>query len=341
MISIVIPIYNGERFLRPCLDSILSQSVRELEVICVNDGSKDGTQSILEEYAAKDPRVVVFQQENQGIAAARNSGMDRATGEYLWFFDGDDVMQPGAAEAMLHRVRETSADLVMGNYQYYHQVSKEIQTPGQRVKTVVLRGNERMQAAHITPLCGCKLWRTAFLREHDVHFWALKLGEDTTFFLHGLALCETVAMLDKNIYYYRIYDGSTSYTYSLKELEFIKAFDQIDQWYAAQGDLEAFRRELFFDRMFYYVSVLDRLPRHKSKQEREAIFEGYIKSRNELDFSSVQDREDIMDLVREFDRRTQKRAFYESEPYAVAYRTGRRAKHLLKKLRYAKSGVEL
>ena len=341
MISIVIPIYNGERFLRPCLDSILSQSVRELEVICVNDGSKDGTQSILEEYAAKDPRVVVLQQENQGIAAARNSGMDRATGEYLWFFDGDDVMQPGAAEAMLHRVQETGADLVMGNYQYYHQVSKEIQTPGQRVKTVVLRGNERMQAAHITPLCGCKLWRTAFLREHDIHFWELKLGEDTTFFLHGLALCETVAMLDKNIYYYRIYDGSTSYTYSLKELEFIKAFDQLDQWYAAQGDLEAFRRELFFDRMFYYVSVLDRLPRHKSKQEREAIFEGYIKSRNELDLSSVQDREDIMDLVREFDRRTQKRAFYESEPYAVAYRTGRRAKHLLKKLRYAKSGVEL
>ena len=124
MISIVIPIYNGERFLRPCLDSILSQSVRELEVICVNDGSKDGTQSILEEYAAKDPRVVVLQQENQGIAAARNSGMDRATGEYLWFFDGDDVMQPGAAEAMLHRVQETGADLVMGNYQYYHQVSK-------------------------------------------------------------------------------------------------------------------------------------------------------------------------------------------------------------------------
>ena len=81
MISIVIPIYNGERFLRPCLDSILSQSVRELEVICVNDGSKDGTQSILEEYAAKDPRVVVLRQENQGIAAARNSGMDRATGE--------------------------------------------------------------------------------------------------------------------------------------------------------------------------------------------------------------------------------------------------------------------
>ena len=197
MNSIVIPIYNGERFLRPCLDSILSQSVRELEVICVNDGSKDGTQSILEEYAAKDPRVVVLRQENQGIAAARNSGMDRATGEYLWFFDGDDVMQPGAAEAMLHRAQETGADLVMGNYQYYHQASKEIQTPGQRVKTVVLRGNERIQAAHITPLCGCKLWRTAFLREHDVHFWALKLGEDTTFFLHGLALCETVAMLDK------------------------------------------------------------------------------------------------------------------------------------------------
>ena len=332
MISFIVPVYNGERFLRACVDSVLNQSERDIEVILINDGSTDGSAHILLEYAQKDARVRVIEQENRGVSAARNRGIEAARGEYLWFFDGDDVLRAGAAEAMLQRARETEADLVLGNYQYYHQVSGELQTPSQRVGNDIWKGNERIQAAHITPLGGCKLWKTELIRKNDIRFWPLRLGEDTAFFLCGLACCRCVATIDRNIYAYRIYEGSSSYTYSLKELEFIEAFDRIDRYYAEKGGLEDFRKELLFDRMFYYVSVLNRLPRHKSKKERRELFDAYIDSRRKLDFSTAADREDIMNLVETFDRRAQKRWIYESECYAVLYRTGRRMKHMIKRM---------
>lgn len=104
MISFIVPVYNGENYLRPCLDSILSQSVRDIEVICVNDGSTDASQKILKEYAAADARVQVVQQANGGVSAARNHGMELAKGEYIWFFDCDDVLHPRRAARGVQRL---------------------------------------------------------------------------------------------------------------------------------------------------------------------------------------------------------------------------------------------
>lgn len=341
MISVVIPIYNGERFLRLCLDSILSQSLRELEVLCVNDGSKDSTQTILEEYAAKDPRVQIIRQKNQGVAAARNNGMDRAKGEYLWFFDGDDVMQPGAAEAMLRRAEETGADFVVGNFQYYHQSCGLIQTPSGRVTERVWTGEDRLKITHYAALCGCKLWRTAFLREHDLRFWPFRLGEDVAFYLCAAASSTTIASLDRNIYYYRMYDGSSCRSYSMKTLERIELFDWLENFYRKHPEMENFRKEMMLDRMFHYNLALARLPSHVGKQERRQIVDAYIKAEKRLDFSEVQNRADIMEQVKRFDHYVKFRWLYESNLYAVLYRAGRRVKHLLKKLCYANRKIEL
>lgn len=99
MISLIVPVYNGERFLRACADSVLNQSMREIEVIFVDDGSTDGSREILKEYAQKDVRVRVIAQENRGVSAARNRGIEEAKGEYLWFFDCDDVMHEGGHDS--------------------------------------------------------------------------------------------------------------------------------------------------------------------------------------------------------------------------------------------------
>lgn len=92
LVSIVIPVYNVELYLRECLDSVISQTYHNLEIICVNDGSPDNSLSILEEYAAKDSRIRIISQENAGISVARNTGMDVATGEYIYFLDSDDYI---------------------------------------------------------------------------------------------------------------------------------------------------------------------------------------------------------------------------------------------------------
>ncbi len=100
-LSVVIPVYNVEKYLARCLESVLSQEVRDMEILCVDDGSTDGSLEILKDYAARDSRVRVVAQENRGVSAARNAGLDIAQGEWISFVDGDDELLPGAYASLL------------------------------------------------------------------------------------------------------------------------------------------------------------------------------------------------------------------------------------------------
>ena len=97
-ISVIIPVYNVENYLEESLDSIINQTFTDLEIICVNDGSTDNSPSILNNYANKDSRINIINQENKGLSAARNSGLDVATGDYIYFFDSDDILELTALE---------------------------------------------------------------------------------------------------------------------------------------------------------------------------------------------------------------------------------------------------
>ena len=97
-VSVVIPVYNVEKYLGECLDSVLRQTLNEIEIICVDDGSTDGSAAILQKYAAADPRIRLISQANAGLSAARNAGMDAATGKYIYFLDSDDYISADAME---------------------------------------------------------------------------------------------------------------------------------------------------------------------------------------------------------------------------------------------------
>ena len=111
-ISVIIPVYNVERYLHECLDSVLSQSCSELQIILIDDGSTDDSGMICDEYAAKDSRIAVIHQKNSGAAAAKNAGLRMATGEYLSFVDSDDYLEPGAFRHMVNLLEKSSADVI-------------------------------------------------------------------------------------------------------------------------------------------------------------------------------------------------------------------------------------
>ena len=112
MFSIIIPVYNVAPYLRECLDSVLAQTLTDWEAICIDDGSTDGSGAILDEYAAKDKRFKVIHQKNAGVSAARNSGIDAATGEYVTFLDGDDAYDRSWLEGFWGLIKDTQAELV-------------------------------------------------------------------------------------------------------------------------------------------------------------------------------------------------------------------------------------
>lgn len=116
MISVITPVYNSEKYLHKCIDSVLVQTYQDFELILVNDGSTDKSGAICDEYALKDKRVKVFHKENGGVSSARNIGLKNALGDYIIHTDSDDLMLPGALESLYNQAQQSNSDIVIGNY---------------------------------------------------------------------------------------------------------------------------------------------------------------------------------------------------------------------------------
>ena len=117
LISIIVPVYNQEKYLSRCLDSILDQTYKNLEIICVDDKSTDGSAEIIKHYVQKDSRIVYYRNTGKGVSSARNYGIERANGEYIGFVDSDDFIQPQMYEFMLRAMQENDCEMVACGYE--------------------------------------------------------------------------------------------------------------------------------------------------------------------------------------------------------------------------------
>lgn len=128
LITVIVPVYKVEKYLRRCVDSILAQTYTNLEIILVDDGSPDNCGKICDEYAAKDSRIKVIHQENGGLSAARNAGLDIATGDYIGFVDSDDYIAPDMYEKLYAALKESDADISICNFQKVDENGKKLKT---------------------------------------------------------------------------------------------------------------------------------------------------------------------------------------------------------------------
>ena len=130
LVSVIVPVYNVENYLRQCLNSITGQTLKNIEIICVDDSSTDGSKRILEEYAKKDERVKIITQPNKGAGAARNNGLSVAKGKYLSFLDSDDFFEPDMLEHAYNKAEEDCADFVVfKSDQYYTDENRYAEVP--------------------------------------------------------------------------------------------------------------------------------------------------------------------------------------------------------------------
>jgi len=128
-ISVIVPVYNVEKYLEECIESIINQTYKNLEIILVDDGSTDISVSICKKYEKLDNRIKVIQKINGGLSSSRNVGLDNATGEYIMFSDSDDFYTLDACEVMLNEIEKQNADYVIGNYQNCYEDSTLWETP--------------------------------------------------------------------------------------------------------------------------------------------------------------------------------------------------------------------
>ena len=209
-VSVIIPVYNVERYLRQCLDSVVNQTLRDIEVICVDDGSTDASPAILASYAARDSRLVVLSQSCSGAGAARNLGMSRARGRYIGFVDSDDFLAPDMLELRFACAEETHADIVISGFCRYDASGSVLQRRtvfGWAVSSLprVFSPDAFADSIFTTfhPAPWNKFFRADFVSRNQLQFQVLPRCNDVCFTQTALAMASRLAVLDESGYRYR------------------------------------------------------------------------------------------------------------------------------------------
>ncbi len=268
LVSIVVPVYNVERFLRTCLDSIIGQTYSKLEIILVDDGSTDSSLNICHEYEKKDYRVHVFHQENRGCASARNFGLEHAGGEYISFFDSDDVMHSGMIENMVAVMENENADMVFGNYNVISEDGAFLRTV--QVNSLYETDSPLFTQCSIEPFPGNKLYRLSILKKIGITWKKVSMGEDLTFYLCALLGCKKISRIDRPLFAYRIVNNSLSRKYDLKILGIKSAFLEVESFYAKKKKIELFLKYIEPLKIAHYYYQFSKIKFYK-KEDREKI----------------------------------------------------------------------
>lgn len=211
-VSVIIPVYNAEKYLEKCLDSLLKQTFTDMEVICVDDGSTDASLEILKRFQEKDRRIHVLTQENQYAGTARNNGMKIAQGEYLLFLDADDFFEETLLEKIYSQGKKMEADIVLfGAKQYNGKTGCVSPAPWYLKKDAVPEENpfsRKTQDTDIfaitTPAPWTKLFRKEFIDSEGIFFQGLQNSNDVYFTLTALAAAEKITCVEEDLVFYRV-----------------------------------------------------------------------------------------------------------------------------------------
>lgn len=214
LISVIVPIYNSEDYLRECIESILEQTYSNLEIILVDDGSSDGSLSICQEYQEKDSRIRIIHKENGGLSSARNAGLDVATGEFVMFCDADDFYAKNSCELLEREMREKNASYVIGNYINCGEDGSLWDKPifdFDKFHNFQLSIHDYKNSFYIMSSSVCnKIFRLSFIRKLNLRFVEGVPAEDAIFTTYCFIHADSVYYISDVIYMYRQRNHGTS-----------------------------------------------------------------------------------------------------------------------------------
>lgn len=205
-VSIIVPVYNVEKYLEKCLDSLINQTLKDIEIICVNDGSTDTSQEILEKYSKKDNRITIINQDNAGVSVARNSGIDIAKGEYIGFVDSDDWVDLNFYEKLYNSAIENDADIAVSSIIRWRKYNKKYRVKYENKVYTTLQ--EKISACFIPKICYVwnKLYKSHIVQNE--HFTPNVYFEDIIWLPNIIKQANKIVTVDGTNYYYRVNNNS-------------------------------------------------------------------------------------------------------------------------------------
>lgn len=257
-VSAVMPVYNVEKFLRPCIESALAQTLHDIEIICVDDGSTDSCPQILDEYAARDDRVKVIHKENGGYGVAMNRGMDAASGEYFAVLESDDIVQPDSYELLYSAAREFDADVVRGDYFDLTTFNGKFMLAAQQMtrdSTYYRRlicPNEELEVYGFPMHNWSGIYRMDFLRQHGVRYHETPGAsyQDNGFFWQVFPNTRRLVYIPRGCYCYRIDNPGSSIHDPNKVYTMADEFAWIRHYLSQHPEFEETVLPAFYERLF-------------------------------------------------------------------------------------------
>ncbi len=306
-LSVVVPVYNTSRWLAECLDSIRLQNAFDLEIICVDDGSTDRSPEILRDYAEKDPRVRIITQENQGASVARNTGMDAAKGEYIWFFDSDDTINPAALEDVYQAVIDHGKPQVIcfpitskfGDQDYLGPRNTRKSTKKQISRLMGIHtGPETMQILLEEKrnwfwVC-MHLIRKDFLEENRLRFLeVLRRHQDVEFMVRVYRDAASVCCIPQMVANHRVREGSTidKVSRNITPKDVIIKFLYIMELYRTYSESTLLQKNT----PSYPMWLMQRIQRCQNYYSR--MIQGNTGERTDIVFGEDREKDRLFDLL--------------------------------------------
>ena len=281
-ISVVVPVYNVEKYLKECIDSIINQTLEDIEIICVNDGSTDSSLEILNDYAKKDSRIIVINKSNSGYGHTMNMGLNAATGEYVGIIESDDFADKNMFEDLYKLAKEYDADIVKGDWYNYWSKNKFARKNNRisSAKALKLTNSKQDKSLlRINPSVWSAIYKKEFLNKYNARFLETPGAsyQDLAFSFKIFALAERVILTDKAYLYYRQDNMNSSVKSKTKVYCVCDEYEEIDRFLEQYPDLKfEFKVQEEINRYNGYVSSVLRID-DSVKPEFVKVFSDHFK----------------------------------------------------------------
>lgn len=270
-VSVIVPVYNAQQYLRMCLDSLVKQTLQSLEIVIVDDGSTDGSTTIIQEYLAQYPdKILYLQKKNGGQASARNLGMQQSHGEYLGFLDADDCAKPTMFETLYQVAIEKHADLVECDYDYLDYQTKQAVS-----KYATVQPRQNVKQMFLDPLVfpWNKLYKKSVVMQSGVLFAEGCIYEDTAFYLQIIPFVKKYAVVQASLIKHYKHEISTMNGTQTKRVgDIFKVLEDVHQFYQTNNLLAQYGTELeYFSSKVLLCSSFRRITWIDDRATRKAL----------------------------------------------------------------------
>lgn len=308
LISIILPVYNSEKFLEKCIESILKQTYQNFELIIINDGSTDNSKTICEKFATAHKNVKFFNKKNSGVSAARNYGLSKAKGDYICFIDSDDYIEKNYLEILLKTIIENNADIVECNYKRVDEIGNII---GKRdFRTFTCADNYEIVKGFAENIhFGNALWNKIYSKKvlKGLKFKELKTSEDYEYLANVYLKCNKKINISNYLYNYVNNSNSACNTYSVKQnLEVIYAREMVYDLYKKLNYTHLC--SLISSKIIFYIFTFYRQTKKSNKEEKKYIrkelkrlYKKYYKNALKLQYrtngSKITNKQKILEYI--------------------------------------------